>query len=68
MVEQVMNENEFELDGKVYVAESYDIGETFNLCGNCSFRCRSELCEIAPSCGWQDRKDKQNVIFTEKQS
>ena len=59
-----MNENEFEIDGKVYVSRREDT------CHGCAFDgvaqdipCRSYL----PSCIDSDRNDGEFVIFVEKQ-
>lgn len=56
-----MDENEFEIDGKVYVAVPDD-GEFF--CSGCAFE--SYTCpEI--ECRPKHRLDGRNVIFVEKQ-
>ena len=54
-----MNENEFELDGKVYVAV-----EDSN-CDGCAFS--AVTCSPTPPCHNEDRKDNKSVIFVEKQ-
>lgn len=59
-----MSENEFELDGKVYVAVD---GHRYS-CVSCAFsdyQCYSR--RTIPGCISKERKDKRNVIFVEKQ-
>lgn len=58
-----MNENEFELDGKFYVAVDVD----HDSCGKCSLRAHPCYLTNFPHCASNDRKDKRNVIFVEKQ-
>lgn len=55
-----MNENEFELDGKVYVA----VGVTHESCHGCAVY--HKFCSLAPMCIQEKRKDNRNVIFVEK--
>lgn len=55
-----MDENEFEIDGNVYVAEP-EGGDFF--CGGCAFE--SSSCP-AMECRSRLRKDGRNVIFVEK--
>lgn len=58
-----MNENEFELDGKVYVAVQSD-----GTCSGCALILTSKkTCHSAPACDRVHREDKRNVIFVEKQ-
>lgn len=62
-----MNENEFELDGKVYseVDVSHKNGD--NTCDECAFFDDDEMCACAPSCLPMFRSDSKTVIFVEKQ-
>ena len=60
-----MDENEFEYNGKIYVAERHceDIMDSY--CEDCSLE--GELCkEIDPPCLAQERADGLHVIFVEK--
>lgn len=64
-----MNENEFEHDGKVYVAVDERLG-----CEGCSFQTKIHGgCNFAaaigfgPYCFKPRRQDGRNVIFVEKQ-
>lgn len=61
-----MNENEFELDGKVYVA----LPANGDSCYGCSFinhQCRVMVSDMMiPDCNERTRNDKKNVIFMEK--
>lgn len=60
-----MNENEFELDGKVYVAVDAECG-----CNGCAFNqvsVRDCNAYAAPYCTRKYRIDNRNVIFVEKQ-
>lgn len=62
-----MNENEFELDGKVYVAKQNPSGEL--RCGECHFHEGFGGCTIPldlPPCNSVFRKDKYSVIFKVK--
>lgn len=71
-----MNENEFELDGKVYVASKAVTHTSRNPCYGCTFRIddRSLCCcwlnglddDCAPSCDADFRADNMHVIFMEK--
>ena len=63
-----MNENEFELDGKVYVAEQCVLIDENPSCCWCAFDALSKRinCKIVP-CDDHERKDGRNVIFVEKQ-
>ena len=58
-----MNENEFELDGKVYVAVEHD---NSGACIECSFSgsvmCMDDKIKCIPTM----RTDMRNVIFVEK--
>lgn len=57
-----MNENEFELDGKVYVST-----EDYEKMTPCHMQCAlSEICKDI-RCIPQERTDGRNVIFLEKQ-
>lgn len=56
-----MNENEFEYNGKMYVAErGVD-------CTTCAMDAE-DTCYAAPQCTPAERKDNRDVIFVEKQS
>lgn len=57
-----MNENEFELDGKVYVAVVAD-GKS---CSGCALKFRPCYSTEYPYCIGSDRKDGRDVIFVEK--
>lgn len=57
-----MNENEFELDGKIYVAMEQD---SFPFCEGCAFDALP--CGHLPECTLNKRRDGINVIFVEKQ-
>ena len=60
-----MNENEFEIDGIVYVSEVSG-GE----CVGCSFNTNYDECcasfDLIPPCNHVYREDDMNVIFVEK--
>lgn len=61
-----MNENEFELNGKVYVA--VDNKE----CDGCAFSYGddgsvTDGCGVCPRCYPSEREDDRSVIFVEKQ-
>lgn len=67
-----MNENEFEYNGKKYVAVE---DNAFEICENCAFKTESPLrlgCGMLqrrmkiPPCSPLDRKDRRNVHFVEK--
>ena len=58
-----MNENEFELDGKVYVSVDVD----HDSCCKCALRVHPCYLTNFPHCTPNDRKDKRNVIFVERQ-
>lgn len=61
-----MNENEFEIDGKAYVA--VEKASSMVRCSYCSFNNAFECLENpVPACGSEIRLDKRNVIFVEKQ-
>ena len=65
--EIVMGENEFEYNGKIYVATCHceDIMDSY--CNDCSLK--GYLCaEIDPPCLARERVDGMHVIFVEKQS
>ena len=57
-----MNENEFELDGKVYVATEYR-DESISCIAQCAL---SGICDDV-RCLPYERTDGRNVIFVEKQ-
>lgn len=54
-----MNENEFELNGKRYVAASR------RRCSGCAFFDEDFNCDMIPSCESERRSDGRNVIFVE---
>ena len=56
-----MDENEFEHEGKFYVAV---VQNNFPFCEGCAFE--SSPCGHTPECTIK-RKDETNVIFVEKQ-
>ena len=60
-----MDENEFELDGIVYVSEMSGCE-----CIGCSFNTNDDECcasfDLIPPCHNVDRKDEMDVIFVEK--
>lgn len=56
-----MDENEFELDGKFYVAV---VQNNFPFCEGCAFE--DSPCGHTPECTINKRKDETNVIFVEK--
>lgn len=62
--EIVMDENEFEFNGKVFVSMPND-----GYCGGCYFdsglHCMAD--NEVPSCSRERRNDKKFVIFVEKQ-
>ena len=61
-----MNEDEFELDGKVYAA--IEKAKSMSRCSYCAFDKNWECLERdVPSCAMDVRKDGRNVIFVEKQ-
>ena len=61
-----MNEDEFELDGKVYTA--IEKAKSMSRCFYCAFDKNWECLERnIPACGNEVRKDGRNVIFVEKQ-
>lgn len=58
-----MNENEFELDGKVYVAV-----DCIKSCRECAFiRNRLACAKAKKVCLSQNRADKRHVVLVEKQ-
>jgi len=57
-----MNENEFELDGKVYVA-NHEEGLSCSSCVFLEYPCYSWK---VPPCSGADRFDGKTVIFMEK--
>ena len=66
-----MNENEFEIDGNLYVSKQVRFG---NGCKSCALmtighRCAAKLFPegMIPSCDSGFRDDGVNVIFVEKQ-
>ena len=59
-----MNENEFELNGKTYVAI-----ESSGTCSKCHmYRLGKVACHFAPKCWSTLRLDGRHVIFVEKQN
>nr|DAL71794.1 MAG TPA: hypothetical protein [Caudoviricetes sp.] len=54
-----MNENEFELNGKMYVAV-----DTTGTCEGCAFEGDKTGCDSTPSCSPR-RSDGRNVIYVE---
>lgn len=63
-----MDENEFEVDGIIYVAVD---APPVKPCNKCSFfindRCTGMLMNAAPDCFGDFRDDGRDVIFVEKQ-
>ena len=57
-----MDENEFEIDGVLYVA----INDYTNDCNGCAFSMDEIKCGLAPACGIKRREDDRSVIFVEK--
>lgn len=55
-----MNENEFEMNGRRYVAAP---GKR---CSRCAFFDEDFNCDMAPPCESERRSDGKNVIFIEK--
>lgn len=53
------SENEFELNGKKYVAVPHRV------CGGCAFYDNRDDCQYAPACASERRSDGRNVIFVE---
>lgn len=58
----MIDANEIELDGKIYVTEETD---TDNDCSGCAFRCIPACC-AGIMCYSEDRADGRTVIFVEK--
>lgn len=56
-----MNENEFERNGKKYIAKEIDCK-----CRECAFFCKFSDCCGAPLCNPDRRADRRSVIFVEK--
>jgi len=56
-----MNENEFEHDGKVYVAVDAEFA-----CDGCAAQFSGRFCSVAKCCD-DERSDGRDVIFVEKQ-
>ena len=57
-----MNEDEFELNGVVYVSADYKVS-----CRDCAFIRNREMCaKLKKVCSSNSRKDGRNVIFVEK--
>jgi len=61
-----MNENEFELNGKVYVEIDVSDRNCDNPCAGCAFFNDNKMCFRAPSCFTMFRADSKRVIFVEK--
>ena len=61
-----MNEDEFELNGKLYVSEK---AKSKSSCSGCSlfYSAFSCISDNHPKCIGKTRKDGRNVIFVEKQ-
>lgn len=57
----VMNNNEFEYQGKIYVSVES------NGCSGCAFCIYTDGCYKAPSCDYATRTDGVSVVFVEKQ-
>lgn len=59
-----MDENEFEIEGVVYMAEDARVGGS---CNGCAFFVPMTWCGRPNSCSQGTRIDGRNVIFVEKQ-
>lgn len=57
-----MDENEFEINGDVYVATKSE-----DSCAGCAFEFKQIRCINSPECSPQERSDRIGVIWLEKQ-
>lgn len=64
-----MDENEFELNGVVYIAVNEPVYDEIG-CAGCCLDCLPETCMTItrPRCTSENRKDGRNVIFVGKLS
>lgn len=62
-----MNENEFDYNGATFVAVKSALESGCERCAFCDADCVKLLgAGRIPTCVWQDRADKRNVIFIRK--